>query len=170
MVYCGVNVSNKKCFIKYLSFDSMINVNWYKYTGLSVKIGRLKFVYWKFPVIFFSFRSKFVLQKIPYFRFVSPKDRYFHITEHFTLPSTSLSSKKKSLPTSKIVGQVRGNRNIFNCGLTTSKLEWEVTSFSESSQGEMEDNREKFGDFWGKLMVINRNIVLRPLWSYPAQI
>jgi hypothetical protein len=48
----------------------------------SVKIGRLKFVYWKFAVIFFSFRSKFVLQKILYFRFVSPKDRYFHITEH----------------------------------------------------------------------------------------
>ena len=48
-----------------------------------VKIGRLKFFYWRFVVtFFFSFRSKFVLLKIPYFRFVSPKDRYFHITEH----------------------------------------------------------------------------------------
>ena len=39
----------------------------------------------------------------------------------FALPSTSLSSNKKNptyLPTSKIVGPVRGNRNIFNCGLT----------------------------------------------------
>ena len=37
----------------------------------------------------------------------------------FALSSTSLSSKKKPtyLPTSKIVGRVRGNRNIFNCGL-----------------------------------------------------
>jgi hypothetical protein len=37
----------------------------------------------------------------------------------FALPSTSLSSKKAKayLPTSKIVGRVRGNRNIFNCGL-----------------------------------------------------
>ena len=84
-----------------------------------VKIGRLKFFYWKFAVtffsFFFSFRSKFVLLKMSYFRFVSPKDRYFRITE------TSLSSKKKIptyLPTSKIVGGVRGNRNIFNCGLT----------------------------------------------------
>ena len=31
--------------------------------------------------------------------------------------------------------------------LTTFKLEGEVTSLSGSSQGEMEDNREKFGDF-----------------------
>jgi len=35
-----------------------------------------------FILFFFSFRSKFILLKIPYFRFVSPKDRYFRITEH----------------------------------------------------------------------------------------
>ena len=46
---------------------------------------------------------------------------------------------------------------------TTFKLEGEVTSLSESSQGEV-------GDFWEKLIVINRNIVSRPLWRYPAQI
>ena len=42
---------------------------------------------------------------------------------------------------------------------TTFKLEGEVTSLSESSQGEVEDNREKWGDFWEKLIAINQNIV-----------
>jgi hypothetical protein len=45
--------------------------------------------------------------------------------------------------------------------LTTFKLEGEVTSLSESSQGEVGDNREKWGDFW-ELIAINRNIVSRP--------
>jgi hypothetical protein len=75
-----------------------------------VKIGQLTFCYWKFAVTlffyFFLFRSKFILLKIPYFRFISPKDRYFRIKK-----------KPTYLPTSKIVGRVRGNRNIFNCGL-----------------------------------------------------
>ena len=53
---------------------------------------------------------------------------------------------------------------------TTFKLEGEVTSLSESSQGEVEDNREKWGDFWEKLIAINQNIVSQPLWRYPAQI
>jgi hypothetical protein len=35
-----------------------------------------------------------------------------------------------------------------------------VTSLSESSQGEVGDNREKWGDFWEKSIVINRNIVI----------
>jgi len=39
---------------------------------------------------------------------------------------------------------------------TTFKLEREVTSLSGSSQG---NNREKWGDFWEKLIAINRNIV-----------
>ena len=43
--------------------------------------------------------------------------------------------------------------------LTTFKLEGEVTSLSGSSQGEVEDNREKWGDFREKLIAINRNIV-----------
>jgi hypothetical protein len=42
---------------------------------------------------------------------------------------------------------------------TTLKLEGEVTSLSESSQGEVGDSREKWGDFWEKLIEINRNIV-----------
>jgi len=46
---------------------------------------------------------------------------------------------------------------------TTFKLEGEVTSLSESSQEEVGDNREKWGDFWEKLIAINRNIVSRPL-------
>ena len=46
---------------------------------------------------------------------------------------------------------------------TTFKLEEEVTSLSESSQGEVGDNREKWEDFWKKLIVINQNIVLRHL-------
>jgi hypothetical protein len=44
--------------------------------------------------------------------------------------------------------------------LTTFKLEGEVTSLSGSSQGEGEDNREKWGAFWEKLMSINQNIIL----------
>jgi hypothetical protein len=46
---------------------------------------------------------------------------------------------------------------------TTFKLEGEVTSLSESSQGEVGDNRENWGDFWEKLIAINQNIVSRPL-------
>ena len=38
---------------------------------------------------------------------------------------------------------------------TTFKLEGEMTSLSESSQGEVGDNREKWGVFWEKLIVIN---------------
>jgi hypothetical protein len=34
-----------------------------------------------------------------------------------------------------------------------------VTSLSESSQGDVGDNRKKWGDFWEKSIVINRNIV-----------
>jgi hypothetical protein len=34
--------------------------------------------------------------------------------------------------------------------LTTFKLEGEVTSLSVSSQGEVGDNRDKWGDFWAK--------------------
>jgi hypothetical protein len=34
-----------------------------------------------------------------------------------------------------------------------------VTSLSESSQGEVGDNREKWEDFWEKSIAINRNIV-----------
>jgi len=41
--------------------------------------------------------------------------------------------------------------------LTTFKLEGEATSLSESSQGEVEDNREKWGDFWEKLMAIKEH-------------
>jgi hypothetical protein len=56
--------------------------------------------------------------------------------------------------------------------LTTFKLEGEVTSLSETSQREVEDNRKKWGDFWEKLMVINQNIVFfsgfleLKLWMY----
>ena len=53
---------------------------------------------------------------------------------------------------------------------TTFKLEGEVTSLSERSQGEVRDNREKWGDFWEKLFAINRNIVSWSLWRYPSQI
>ena len=42
-----------------------------------------------------------------------------------------------------------------NRATTTFKLEGEVTSLSESSQGEVGDNREKWGDFWEKLIAIN---------------
>ena len=38
---------------------------------------------------------------------------------------------------------------------TTFKLEIEATSLLESSQEEVEDNKEKWGDFWEKLIAIN---------------
>jgi hypothetical protein len=58
------------------------------------KSADLKFFYWKFAVtFFFSFHSKFVLLKIPYFKFALPKDQYFRFTEHIFVV------KKKSLPT-----------------------------------------------------------------------
>ena len=40
-----------------------------------------------------------------------------------------------------------------------------MTSLSRSSQGEVEDNREKCGDFWEKLMLINQNIVFSDTWG-----
>ena len=91
------------------------------------------------PSLFFlSFRSKFALLKIPYFRFVSPKDRYFRITEHIFVVKEK-KSLPTYLPTSKIVGRVRGNRNIFNCGLTykTNKkcLAYNRTAKYEASVG-----------------------------------
>jgi hypothetical protein len=36
-----------------------------------------------------------------------------------------------------------------------------VTSLSESSQGEVGDNREKWGDFWEKSIAINRRTTKR---------
>ena len=59
---------------------------------------------------------------------------------------------------------------VYSRAPTTFKLEGEVTSLSGSSQGEVGDNREKWEDFWEKLIAINQNIVSRPLWRYPAQI
>ena len=50
--------------------------------------------------------------------------------------------------------------------LTTFKLEGEVTSLSGSAHREVEDNVEKWGHFWEKLMVIYGNIVSRPFSSY----
>jgi len=38
-----------------------------------------------------------------------------------------------------------------------------VTSLSRRSEGEVEDSREKWGDFWEKLMAIIRNNALRPV-------
>jgi hypothetical protein len=37
-----------------------------------------------------------------------------------------------------------------------------VTSLSESSQEEVEDNREKWGDFWEKLMGIIETLFCDP--------
>ena len=45
---------------------------------------------------------------------------------------------------------------------TTFKLEGEVTSLSESSQGEVGDNREKWGYFWEKLIAINETLFRDP--------
>ena len=124
-------------------FRAKLKISLFPLTQPTLSKSRLNFSYWKFAVTFFflfSFRSKFVLLKIPYFRFVSPKDRYFRITEHIfvikkkaylPISHTELLVLAGSRPTtlygrlptymylltSKIVGRVRGNRNIFNCGL-----------------------------------------------------
>ena len=57
------------------------------------------------------------------------------------------------------------DKNNIRAPTTSIKLEGEVTSLSESSQGEVGDNREKWGDFWEKFIAINRNTanVSRPL-------
>ena len=49
--------------------------------------------------------------------------------------------------------------------LTTFKLEGEVTSLSESSQGEVGDNREKWGDFWENLIPIAQYRIASPFQS-----
>jgi hypothetical protein len=46
-----------------------------------------------------------------------------------------------------------GGKNIFSLH-QISKRHIEATSLSESSQEEVEDNREKWGDFWEKLIAI----------------
>ena len=56
----------------------------------------------------------------------------------------------------------KNKRKVGHRLLTTFKLEGEETSLSGSAKGEVDDNREKWGDFWEKLMVINGHIVLRP--------
>ena len=60
------------------------------------------------------------------------------------------------------VTKEKNTRKVGHRVLTTFKLEREVTSHSGSAKGEVEDNTEKWGDFWEMLMVINGNIVLRP--------
>ena len=84
-----------------------------------VKIGQLKCFYWKFVVPFFSLSLSRFAQNSFCWKF-HILDSFRQKIDIFALPSTSLSSKKKPtyLPTSKIVGRVRGNRNIFNCGLS----------------------------------------------------
>jgi hypothetical protein len=50
-------------------------------------------------------------------------------------------------------------------------LEGEVTSLSESSQGEVGDNREKWGDFWDILVyIVSRYIFLPEKRIYLTQI
>jgi hypothetical protein len=78
---------------------------------------------------------------------------------------------KSIMTVNGVTSSKNGWKYYHNCRApTTFKLEGEVTSLSESSQGEVGDNREKWGDFWEKLIAINRNIVSRPLWRYHAQI
>ena len=61
------------------------------------------------------------------------------------------------------------NYSLSRRALTTFKLEEEVTSLSKSSQEEVEDNKEKWGDIGEKLIAI-RNIVSRPLRARPLKI
>jgi hypothetical protein len=52
------------------------------------------------------------------------------------------------------------SKHLLSRAPTTFKLEVEVTSLSESSQGEVGYNKEKWGDFWEKSIAINQNIDL----------
>jgi hypothetical protein len=78
------------------------------------------------------------------------------LTKKSTCPTQSFSCLKKLIKITK-------TREYLSRAPTTFKLEGEVISLSESSQGEVGDNREKWGDFWAKSIAINRNIVSRPL-------
>jgi hypothetical protein len=82
-----------------------------------------------------------------------------------SIVSVKYFTKKSLVCKTPIVKVDRNKKTVYivNRTLTTFKLEGEVTSLSGSSQGEVEDNREKWEDLWEKLIVINRNIVLRPL-------
>jgi hypothetical protein len=50
--------------------------------------------------------------------------------------------------------QLKSRSHNTSRALTTFKLDGEVTSLSESSQGEVGDNREKWGDNREKLIAI----------------
>ena len=54
------------------------------------------------------------------------------------------------------VTKEKNTRKVGHRALIIFKIEF---SFRRA-KGELEDNRVKWGDFWEKLMVINRNIVL----------
>ena len=71
-----------------------------------VKIGRLKSFIGNLPSHYLFF---FVSLKIPYFRFVSPKDRYFHITEHIFV----VVKKKAYFTHFQNCGSGKGKQNIF---------------------------------------------------------
>jgi hypothetical protein len=66
------------------------------YSTDPVKISRLEKNYWKFAVTFFFFFF-LVSLKILYFRFILPKDWYFHITEHIFV--VKKKKQKAYLPT-----------------------------------------------------------------------
>jgi hypothetical protein len=52
-------------------------------------------------------------------------------------------------------------KNLIKIAKTREYLSRAPTTFK--LEGEVGDNREKWGDFWEKPIVINRNIVSRPL-------
>ena len=62
------------------------------------------------------------------------------LTKKSICPTQSFSCPKKLIKITKTKEQL-------SRAPTTFKLEGEVTSLSESSQGEVGDNREKWGDF-----------------------
>ena len=81
------------------------------------------------------------------------------LTKKSTCPNQSFSCPKKLIKITKTK---------LSRAPTTFKLEVEVTSLSESSQGEVGYNKEKWGDFWEKSIAINQNIVSQPSLTLPC--
>ena len=123
------------------------------------------------PVSLFLFRRVIEWSLIIFSHYIA-RTNYFLIIWWWCLLCTrgTLGSHYFQNFTLKSREKEKSSRPVFTMCGEPCKLEGEVTSLSESSQGEVGDNREKWGDFWEKLIAINRNIVSRPLWCYPAQI
>jgi hypothetical protein len=77
IVYIGDSLGHMICLLIYFWLAAML-------LNILKCISSNLFILLPLTLLFFFFRfaQYFVLLKIPYFRFVSPKDRHFRITNH----------------------------------------------------------------------------------------